>query len=423
MCGADIGTLAARATNGLPGFGFPGVTAEESNKAWPSGKQPVKLENWPKLLDGKLQQCWKTSPLEDHGTGWPGKCTGLEQKSQVYAPDMISCMATCQKDAFCSNWQFIAETGCKQGRSDSLSCWNADYDLGYELSGAQRVLHGAVRVLKDISCLKVKNLLNVGVWPGTDQATGIVRCRERCYADVRCQYWQYGSLGCSVESPPDYVVEFPLTLTGATPYGDEALTMIKGEYIQHHCPLRAAADAAASGVQITSVSQGAAASGAQPSGNGGTTGTEGATKSDDMSMLWRLGGAAILIGVIGGVVGCWKQFNAAKGNRTRGQIKMYQPLKISGANGGQDQRLLSMGGAEETSRLDGDEVSVARENSLSDQSYENLSEVTEFTEYSDEEETRARSSSSRPYVSGATEFTEYSDEEESRAPASRSRRS
>ncbi|CAK0793939.1 unnamed protein product [Prorocentrum cordatum] len=217
---------------------------------WPSGHQPERHEAWPQRRESSgrraLLPCWKTAVLADHGQGWPGACLDLFQAREV--SDEQTCEALCLAEPRCPVWQFVNQTSPGQcwvgngkscaGRGGSLST--------ISVQGAQRIQHGDVRVLRNMSGWKVHGLLQLGDLSAHGGVSSVERCRRWCYSDIHCQYWQYGPGGCWVDSPlfstqhgmrNDNVVQYPLTTDGgATNRGYEAEHMRWGEYIQHYCP-------------------------------------------------------------------------------------------------------------------------------------------------------------------------------------------
>jgi len=226
-------TTAAPANN--PGVGWPGATASASNAAWSSGRQPANLELWPRLANDQLMPCWETVVLADVKTGWPGKCLGLVMNDVA---TMTACAETCAQNPVCSVWQFT-DNKCwhsEESASPSRNCEDREGD-SLVVDGAQRLQHGSIRVIMDISSVQIKNLYNLGVFHGDDSEDGSARCRRWCYSYVYCQYWQYGENGCWVEAPPGSAAEYPLTTaTGASRDTVFARTLRVGEYIQHFCP-------------------------------------------------------------------------------------------------------------------------------------------------------------------------------------------
>ncbi|CAK0887853.1 unnamed protein product [Prorocentrum cordatum] len=72
------------------------------------------------------------------------------------------------------------------------------------VQGAQRIMHGEVRVLQNMSGWKIRGLFQLGELTSSPERGGegsADRCRRWCYSDIGCQYWQYGPGGCWVDSP------------------------------------------------------------------------------------------------------------------------------------------------------------------------------------------------------------------------------
>jgi len=236
----------------LPSDGFPGATASASELAWPSHRVPSKLECWPQnSTSGHYLSCPTVTVLEDLHGGWPAKCSGL---TKVAVPWMETCETYCQKSLKCSVWKETSDTApepeCYIGHlSSGLNCYlgDASKQSSRPLSGAQRLMHGKVRVLKSLVGAEIVGLveaLSSGSFKNKTDA--IQACRNICYSNVGCQFWQYSSKtsGCYVEDPSHGLVVYPLT-TEISEFGRHtsystnttfAKSVIAGEYIQHVCP-------------------------------------------------------------------------------------------------------------------------------------------------------------------------------------------
>jgi len=185
------------------------------------------LELWPKV-NGEPAPCWKHSVLEDMANGWPGQCVGLQQS----ANSQTQCETACSNAPNCAVWQYTS-TGCFSG--EALQACNQGL---LQLSGAQRIQHGDVRVLKDLRGWQVTGLKNIG-----SMLDGPHTCRKICYSDLNCEYWLYATMsGCWVQDPVSGKVQYPLTTGpgGASQLGALAQSVLAGEYIQHICPSRSA---------------------------------------------------------------------------------------------------------------------------------------------------------------------------------------
>lgn len=137
--------------------------------------------------------------------------------------------------------------GCQHGAG--RNCWSSASNLSFLVTGAQRIQHGSVRVLKDMKDVWVQGLRNLGVSADlvNDPTTGHERCQLWCYSNVRCEYWQYNAKGCWVHDP-DYAGQvsqplYPLTtasggavLKSVPGANTEVLSLVRGEYLQHYCP-------------------------------------------------------------------------------------------------------------------------------------------------------------------------------------------
>lgn len=224
----------------VPGPGWPGATAAESNSAWPTGEQPATLAAWPTTDDGAPTSCWSTTVLSDTEDGWPGTCKGLDLVSGVATEE--ACQSHCNEDPLCRVWQFDVASACHTGVGQRC---DEPPDAGaVALYRAQQVQHGDVRVMKDMRGWEVKNLMPLGALSGPD---GLVspseQCKRYCYSNVKCQYWQYSSTGCYVEDPAEssfasaYAAQYPLTTVGGAAGDSEvARSVSAAEYIQHICP-------------------------------------------------------------------------------------------------------------------------------------------------------------------------------------------
>lgn len=181
--------------------------------------------------------CWESRVLKDIHDGWPGQCVGL---MLVQAPTMEKCRVSCLNQPRCPVWQFNPgqiKGGCWQGQGHHCETRNG-YDA-VQFSGGQRIQHGSVRVIKQMAGIEVHNLRPIGKLSNEGQSANIKRCREVCYSDILCQYWQYSQDGCQVEDPTYSTVQYPLTLEGgASTTSSYARSVVAGEFIQHYCPPR-----------------------------------------------------------------------------------------------------------------------------------------------------------------------------------------
>ncbi|CAK0849658.1 unnamed protein product, partial [Prorocentrum cordatum] len=197
----------------LPGPGFPGPTAEATNASWPSGHQPKRLEAWPSSFNatsGKrtLLPCWKVTPLHDTATGWPGKCLKLFHAEKIDKNGVEVCKRVCTEEPRCPVWQYVNATSsgpltpgqCWVGFGESCVSRGGESD-SVIVEGAQRLMHGEVKVLMNLSGWKVNNLYHIDMSNEGNMDVSILRCKAWCYSSIHCEYWQYGPGGCWVDAP------------------------------------------------------------------------------------------------------------------------------------------------------------------------------------------------------------------------------
>lgn len=221
-----------------PVDGFPGKTAEQSNMAWMGNRQPVSLECWPKGSSGELMTCPEVGvvALEDTTSTvspWPGGCTDLVRETN----EASSCEDQCRADPTCAVWETGSDGSCYHGVG--MNCYNS----GTDRVQGQRLQHGNVRVLMDLTGVQILagmtqafDVSKVGpsgpFATATEAAEG---CKRVCYSDIYCEYWSYSSTyGCWIEDKRAASVAYPLTNDVATRSTAEATNCV-GEYIQHYC--------------------------------------------------------------------------------------------------------------------------------------------------------------------------------------------
>lgn len=238
-----------------PGPGWPGATAGASNAAWSTGLQPARLEAWPRTPSGDPAGCWKVSVLHDKATqGWPGVCLNL-QNYVSWAPTPQQCAQSCRAESKCSVWQLATQVNppqCWQGLGGDNCADRKGEAAGVNISAAQRLQHGDVVVLFNLTGWNVANLFNldsIGSLSVTNAVSDLKRCQAWCYSNIGCEYWLYSKTsGCWVDAPfyttkqgkdMTKVVQYPLTIGGA----NQDPSVIAGEYIQHYCPTQGSAPA------------------------------------------------------------------------------------------------------------------------------------------------------------------------------------
>lgn len=216
---------------------FPSATA--------TPEQPAHMAAWPKN-GNKPGPCWKVTVKRDHAAGWPGQCLDLTKYTPSSSDVTVTaevCQQQCVADPECSVWQFV-DAGCFKGQG--TKCYGRD-GSSVNVTGAQRFQRGDVTVLKNMKDTWVFGLKNLGTFSAGDAAIGADRCRDWCYSDLNCEYWQYGKDGCWVETVGN-LASNPLIAgtsfsasegavsASVTGSGNEARTIDKAEYIQHTCP-------------------------------------------------------------------------------------------------------------------------------------------------------------------------------------------
>eukprot|EP00929_Paragymnodinium_shiwhaense_P034909 TRINITY_DN18948_c0_g1_i1.p1 TRINITY_DN18948_c0_g1~~TRINITY_DN18948_c0_g1_i1.p1 ORF type:complete len:444 (-),score=59.23 TRINITY_DN18948_c0_g1_i1:198-1529(-) len=236
----------------IPAAGFPGETGDETQKLFASRRQPESLECWPRnKAGGWYGSCDEWKVLEDSQYGWPAYCqdlvakSGPEKNSWTHGiPKGETCETECIKSPDCSVWVVVNDS--------AQACWHGQGSNCYQRAGfpgvrrAQRIMHGKVRVLANLTTVQLWGLKkafdsNYFVHQLTD---GVAACRNHCYSNIGCQYWQYSSVtGCWTEEPnledEENEVAYPLTRHEATNDTRMAKFILAGEYIQHVCPGRA----------------------------------------------------------------------------------------------------------------------------------------------------------------------------------------
>jgi len=202
--------------------------------------QPAALALWP------AAGCLKTVAIRAFPS-WEGQCLELDEITGPTGATNETCRQQCFLNKDCSTWQFSEEGKCFSGTGTNCQGRNGETPLN--VTGAERFQRGDVTILKNMNNTWVYGLRHVGVFTSGTSAANAGRCRDYCYSNLGCQYWQFGSDGCWAEDRgKGYLAQFPLTLT--TVIGDTegaissevvgntnpARTMVAAEYIQHVCP-------------------------------------------------------------------------------------------------------------------------------------------------------------------------------------------
>eukprot|EP00929_Paragymnodinium_shiwhaense_P065863 TRINITY_DN329_c0_g1_i1.p1 TRINITY_DN329_c0_g1~~TRINITY_DN329_c0_g1_i1.p1 ORF type:complete len:568 (+),score=131.27 TRINITY_DN329_c0_g1_i1:111-1814(+) len=235
----------------IPDRGFPGRTPDETEMLFTQAhRQPTKLECWPRnSTKGWYDSCPIRTVLEDSQWGWPGLCEGLtartgpQRKPETpVLPTGETCESDCIKDPTCSVWVVVnnSDKACWHGLGQS--CYFRDPTFPGVVH-AQRIMHGEVRVLANLTHTQIWGLQRAfdSNYFVKQQPDAVHACRNHCYSNLECAYWQYSSItGCWTEDPDlktsTELVSYPLTQKVATDDSRMAKFIIAGEYIQHVCP-------------------------------------------------------------------------------------------------------------------------------------------------------------------------------------------
>lgn len=190
---------------------------------------------WP-LSAGNLEPRSLLDAIYDDPSGWPQRCSGLEQQLGQEAYSARECGGLCRLDPMCSAWQLTDRDQCWISKSGhcGADCLGRGSNEPNALApkGGQCIQHGSVRVLNTLRSFWVYGLYNVGITGSSTGPLAHERCRLQCYSDIGCRYWQYGENGCWLERAPDHVVPAKPDVSNSS---DEAMTMVKGEVVEHVC--------------------------------------------------------------------------------------------------------------------------------------------------------------------------------------------
>jgi len=231
---------AEAACSDIPGPEFPASTAAASRAAWPGGEQPTNLQCWPRLQSGFPDRCHSrmATVLEDTAAGWPGRCDNMRRINDLGPAE--TCQLRCFNSALCGVWAVenqsqVGQVTCWHGMN-AMNCYNGN---GIPPMRAQRIMHGAFRVLMNTMGMQIMNLTRAFDTTGVPTVKdGIRRCRKTCLSYLFCQFWQYSTVwGCWIEDPAASKVAYPLVNDGHSLIVevDSANSVKAGEYIQHFC--------------------------------------------------------------------------------------------------------------------------------------------------------------------------------------------
>jgi hypothetical protein len=193
------------------------------------------------------EDCTNTSVVDDVANGWTqAGCEGMEKQPDISTA--LACKKACTTNVKCTTWHWqkpknAEKETCFIGKLVK-GCADDSTDENIELKEGQRIQHGAIKVVKDLTLapatwykglLKFENFKQDAT--DTDKA---VRCQKQCYIDVTCTVYQYSSAkGCFVESLPDNK-KGEVAEEGFAAYE----TYMAGQLIEHFCPVYVAPAAA-----------------------------------------------------------------------------------------------------------------------------------------------------------------------------------
>jgi len=269
--------------------------------------QPTQWIGWEFMeISGAPKNCEMKTVLADNKTGWAGQCLGLLQVAPPINNSAL-CQKSCEDDVACSVWQFTTDEvdGCYKGQGHS--CGTRQGEVPVNITGAQRIQRGDVVVLRDITDIYIYGLSAHAYQSGT-AAQNQQRCRQQCYSDIYCQFWQMtADEGCrvsgklSTETPPATpaleLITDKESNAGAihkneTGTDNKARDVQAGEFIQHRCTaaiVQADKDAKAKAAAEAAAEAAAAAKALQP-------------KADNSSLLYV---GLVLLALLVASVAAW----------------------------------------------------------------------------------------------------------------------
>lgn len=195
-----------------------------------------------------LQQAWgfpadcpNTTVIHDkNGEKWYNGCKGLTKQPKIVT--MTACEEACKKDMKCSVWQMLkpgAGEGCWTGYP-SEGCRTRDTTEALlkafenDLMGGQRLQHGQIKPLADLTGVKVAGPLKKFEFKDKESDNlKKERCKMICYTDITCTVWQVTKT--ATDPFTCYVEHVPGHKAGAVGTAAEP-TYIAGQKIEHVCP-------------------------------------------------------------------------------------------------------------------------------------------------------------------------------------------
>jgi len=278
-------TEPASACSNKPGNGFPAATIAESPGAWSSGFQPTNMQCWGRTSAGGFQETEHVKKLE--GVEEVTKCDGMVATELTGK----TCEEHCKADINCAAWKLRSDGICLTGQG--INCFSGS---GYSVQSGGRFQHGDVEVLMDLKGKRVTGLLEVF---GTEDVAALgtrekaeAACRNACYSDVMCEYWNFvENTGCFIEKR-DHEIAYPLLASQIT--AENGVTA--GEYLRRSSDwslFGELTDSSSSAGSVASGSSYMSGSGAS-SGSGTESSGSGSSGSELPWWAWLLLGLLLL---------------------------------------------------------------------------------------------------------------------------------
>lgn len=193
---------------------------------------------WPKDAQGNPKACAAAPKvLRDSRLGWPDKCHGLLELDNKTTYTNTTCKAACAANPQCEVWQLTPEKKCWHSVPGhrAYNCYEGQGRLSNFYG--QRIQHGTIKLVKNLKGFWISTgMKSIGLMgPSTAPLEAQERCRDQCYSDINCRFWQFGGAtnpGCFVEAPPSHTVPDQVPLESNS---DNAKMSLAGEQIDHIC--------------------------------------------------------------------------------------------------------------------------------------------------------------------------------------------
>lgn len=299
-----------------PKDSFPASSVAESPNAWSSGYQPTNLQCWGRTDSGDYTKCSRITELESKEGVL--KCDGMVETDLTGQ----TCEEHCKSDVSCAAWKLTAGK-CFTGVGKN--CFSG---TGYTVEDGGRFQHGDVEVLMDLTGKKVSSLVLVFGVDSLDtlqtQERAEEACKNMCYSDFKCQYWNYvKDSGCFTEDS-NHPVPYPLL--AAELVSDSKVSA--GQYVRRSCDLsffsKLKAASSSSGGSVASGSSYASGSGAS-SGSGTESSGSGSSGSEWPWWAWMLLGLLALCCVAACVAAAMFAMKPKKPKKKRAVVRAAAP--------------------------------------------------------------------------------------------------